>query len=104
MARIHFICRDRLNLKMIEPPLYQSGYWSLSKDDAEKLKGGRIYLHQTKMEASYFGGIITNCEMKMYPRKGKLRAVFEFISDNAGRNVPWDGPNHDRSWTSGILD
>src|SRR5689334_10209320 len=41
---IHFICRDREGLRCIGHPVYESGNWGVTKDEAESLIGGTIYL------------------------------------------------------------
>lgn len=39
---------------------YESGYWAVSKDTAERLVGGDIYLHKSQDKPSHFGGQIVS--------------------------------------------
>jgi hypothetical protein len=37
---------------------YESGYWALSPETADRLHGAHIYFHPTRAKPSYFGGQI----------------------------------------------
>ncbi len=38
--------------------VWESGWWAVSSDTAARLIGGRIFLHKTQQEPSFFGGRI----------------------------------------------
>jgi hypothetical protein len=102
---IHFICRDRLGLRKGEPGVWDSGDWDLAEEDAARLVGGMIYLHQTKGERSYFGGCISGYQCVEVPDVDhERRVVFRFNFDPAARGVAWRGSKHAMAWTSGIVE
>src|SRR6267142_6802866 len=57
MPSIHFICRGGLNLHVVKHPVYECGVWDV-ENDAPKLVGGMLHLHEAKADSSYFGGRI----------------------------------------------
>jgi len=53
------------NLRPIdkEAGVWESGYWVISEETAEKLVGGNIYLHSGQTKPSHFGGrILTDAQ------------------------------------------
>jgi hypothetical protein len=59
MASLHLI--ERLNnvRKLVDaPPFWESGYWAIPVETAERLIGGDLYLHSGQLEPSHFGGKI----------------------------------------------
>ncbi|HYP57066.1 MAG TPA: hypothetical protein VEQ35_02135 [Beijerinckia sp.] len=104
MAKIHLICRNPLHLTALNPPEFASGYWTFYEAEAAKLVNGSLYLHKTKAEPSYFGGIITGyrfaSEAEPYP--GKI--IFTVASQPSCENIPWEGDKHPMAWMGGILD
>jgi hypothetical protein len=50
MTSIHLVCRDNQHLTPIKAPVYESGDWDITLEDAERLVGGMIFLHQTKAQ------------------------------------------------------
>ena len=59
--QIHFI--EKANLLSREDKTtqnWESGYWTVSKEVADSLIGGDIYLHKAQDRPSYFGGKITS--------------------------------------------
>jgi hypothetical protein len=56
---IHLIEKKNL-FKLIdkENNICESGYWHISKETADKLINGNIYLHKNQKEPSYCGGVI----------------------------------------------
>ena len=59
MASIHFVERKGNTHKIKGTDHeYDCGYWAVSKDTAEKLVGGDLYLHSGQKEPSKFGGRI----------------------------------------------
>jgi hypothetical protein len=101
---MHLICRDRLNLHAVEHPLYESGDWDVTPEDAQRLVGGMLYLHQTKAERSYFGGRVESFREVDVDAAHKRRIVFRLRSMREAKGVPWSGPDHPMAWTSGVLD
>ncbi len=104
MASIHFICRNRANLTLLKLPVYESGDWDVSPEDAEKLIGGMIYLHQTKAKPSYFGGRVESYRGKDTSNPRSRRIVFVLTAIQQGRGAKWPGASHPRAWTSGVVE
>ncbi|RKG79903.1 hypothetical protein D7W79_09200 [Corallococcus exercitus] len=104
MASAHIKCKRGLNLHAVKAPLYDSGHWDFSPEEAAQLVGGTIYLHNTKAERSYFGGTVLSYEIVDVPEKAhSQRIVFRIHSMVEAKNKEWQGANHVRAWTSGIL-
>jgi hypothetical protein len=104
MFSIHFICRDRANLRPVKPPVYDSGDWDVTPEDGARLVGGMIYLHQTKAALSYFGGKIESYSTTETDNSHRLRIVFRFTFMREGQGAKWRGADHDRAWTSGVVE
>jgi len=104
VPRIHLICRNPLYLTAIQPPEYESGFWTLYESEAARLVDGMLYLHQKKAEPSYFGGTISGFRIStdMEPYPGKI--VFKVIAQDEGKGIAWEGDKHPMAWMSGILD
>lgn len=59
MPSIHLIERqDNISPVTNASGEWESGYWAVSKDTAERLVGGDIYLHKAQDKPSHFGGKI----------------------------------------------
>ena len=58
-SAIHLI-EDLGNMKIIDKTNaeWESGWWAVSAETAEKLVGGDIYFHKKQIEPSFFGGRI----------------------------------------------
>lgn len=59
MAAVHFV--ERLNNVRPLPNTngeWESGYWVIAEDTAQRLVGGNLYLHSGQNEPSHFGGEI----------------------------------------------
>lgn len=99
--------------------IYVSCCWDFNSEEAMQLVGGRIYLHHTKKEKSFMGGVVTkvtNCDLRFAnkyfdPQKQKIpsrfdRVYIEFQSTSADRHVWWNlaGQSHPMAWTTGIID
>ena len=56
---IHLI-EDLGNMKMLNKANFEweSGWWAVAPETAEKLIGGHIYFHKKQAEPSFFGGLI----------------------------------------------
>ena len=62
--------------------------WAIKEDEAKALVGGMIYLHETKAEPSYFGGVVIDYR----PADGAEYAdrwVFTVASTLSGKNAAW---------------
>lgn len=104
MPRLHLICRQELNLTKVAHMVYASGNWDMSPDEARRLIGGTIHLHESKAEPSYFGGLVTDVEEVRSPDVAHQdRIRFIFTPTREAKNVRWRGLDHDRAWSSGIL-
>lgn len=86
MAAIHCIERtdnvrktDRLKNE------WESGYWTLSEEAAQKLVGGSIYLHRGKQQPSHFGGRILSYRVEQSgPQAGCVVFTLEAAMDGKG--------------------
>lgn len=59
MTVIHFLERSEKVRKM--DPMkneWESGFWEVTEENAQKLVGATLYLHRTKHQPSHFGGRI----------------------------------------------
>ena len=73
---LHFVCRQGLNHKRLDPQTFESGNWKVSDDLAQSAVGGRIYLHEVQAEAAWHGGTIISWR----PVPGdKGRTVFTYL-------------------------
>jgi hypothetical protein len=105
-ASAHFLCRivdgKPRHLRAVSFPVFESGMWDIKEDEAKALVGGMIYLHDTKAEPSYFGGVVTGYR----PADGaeyEGRWVFTVASTPSGKKAAWEGKDHAMSHFSGIL-
>ncbi len=68
---------------------WESGWWSLDENKAQKLVGGVIYFHKKRNEPSFFGGSITGYRIdQSSENQGKI--VFTFQYNVNCRNVNTD--------------
>jgi hypothetical protein len=99
------------------PNHYVSCCWDLDFDECQNLIGGMIYLHNSKNEKSFMGGVVKEVQridLKIggqyyHPtsdvRPAKTNRVqIKFESNREGRQVSWRGMDHAMAWTSGIID
>ena len=65
---------------------YESEWWAIPPDTADKLIGGRIYLHKAQDKPSFFGGTITGYRVET---EGLWigRIFFAFTRVLAGKGV-----------------
>ena len=103
----HFLCRTvdgkPRHLRPTSFPLFESGMWAIKEDEAKALVGGMIYLHETKAEPSYFGGVVIDYR----PADGAEYAdrwVFTVASTLSGKNAAWHGKDHGMAHFSGVLE
>ena len=109
-SKIHFVCRDHLGVRCIDPKehTYESEAWLLSPGEAEALEGGRVLLHQTKAKPSYFGGEILSLrpvEDAEAEETGRKRHIITLRSTLDARGQPWDkaGKGFGMAWSSGVI-
>ena len=59
MTAVHFIERTD-NVRKIDSQKneWESGFWALTEEVAQKLVGATLYLHRSKHQPSHFGGRI----------------------------------------------
>ena len=115
MASIHIICKravsgskwsGRTGVYLIDPEkhIYASGKWDIKIDDALKLVGGNLYLHETKGNKSDFGGKILEVQEASLPHKAREQRVeFIFQATLEHKGQVWRGASHTMAWNSGIL-
>ncbi|MFC3110851.1 hypothetical protein ACFQAT_28330 [Undibacterium arcticum] len=59
MASIHLVERlNNVRKVSANPPIWESGYWVISEETADRLTGADLYLHSGQLVASHFGGKI----------------------------------------------
>ncbi len=110
MADAHFICRKsedgsgRLHLEKQDDGTWTSGLWLVPVEDAEKLMGGIVYLHDTKKTTSGFGGKVLGYEVRPDPAGGKHnRITFRLAAFQGMRGVKWRGRSDVYAHYSGIV-
>jgi len=91
--RIHLIETDYRNyLCRLNPDsqVWESGFWSLPEDKAQKLIGGSILFHRSKITPSFCGGLILDCRTRERGEwKGQVIFKFEYLDNQ--RHVWTDG-------------
>lgn len=105
MPAIHCIERsDNVRKTDRDKNEWESGFWALSEETAQKLVGGTIYLHKGKQQASHFGGEILSYRVEQSgPSAGcivfTLRAALDgkgVKTDRKGwakdQKIFWDAP------------
>ena len=97
--KAHFICRNRKHVRATPHPIYESGMWDISEDDAKALVGGFIYLHETKAAPSYFSGVVTSYR----PADGDHAGRWVFKVTSTGQHVAWEGKDHGMAHYSGLI-
>lgn len=104
MSRLHVICKNGLHLKKVGPDTYESGYWPVAENDALRLIGGMLFLHEAKAARSYFGGIVENFRQAGTEWQQPERLVFTFRAARDGRGQRWHGRDDPMAWVSGVID
>lgn len=90
MPAIHLI--ERLNnISRIDRDRneWESGYWVLSEETAQRLVGGGLYLHKGQFEPSHFGGTILGYRVQ---KGGDLdgRVIFRFQASMGHKGLKTD--------------
>jgi hypothetical protein len=90
---IHFI--ERLgDIKRIdkESAIWESGWWAVVQETAEKLIGGRIFFHKAQDKPSFFGGTVTSYRVETEGAlAGRLIFTFTFSPEFRGVRAGRDG-------------
>jgi hypothetical protein len=94
MTSLHLIERDnRFQQLKGTKDEWESGYWSLPVETAEKLVGGDVYFHEKQRKPSFFGGEILGFRTQEEgPFTGRLVLRFRFARDHkdvAGGGSGW---------------
>ena len=91
MAEIHFVERSD-NVRKIDKSKneWESGYWPLTEQVAQKLIGGVLYLHRTKLTSSHFGGDIIDYRVEESGSEAG-RVVFKLRAKADCKGVKIDG-------------
>ena len=91
MAAVHFV--ERLNNVRRIPDAdgeWESGYWVVAEDTAQRLVGGDLYLHSNQSEPSHFGGAILSFRVHkdqvVTERDGRI--VFRIRPTQAHKSFP----------------
>ncbi|MHB0982504.1 MAG: hypothetical protein ACYC02_03880 [Thiobacillus sp.] len=92
MPTIHFVERLQ-NVHRVDKDKneWESGYWVVSEDTAQRLVGGYIYLHRGQDEPSHFGGKILSFHVHPNGLEAgrivfRFHAGLEFKGVKAGRD------------------
>jgi len=106
MKSAHIICRNREGVgKASGQDEYTSGSWTLSAAEANALVGGRLYLHETKAEPSYFGGTVLDWAPSKRESGAKEDGItFRLLADQEAKGVAWQGADHAMAWFSGLVE
>ena len=77
------------NFAKLKDNSWESGWWNLDENKAQKLVGGEIYFHKKQRESSFYGGTITGYRVEQDgPYEGRI--VFVFEHTQSCRNVKTD--------------
>lgn len=88
MASIHLVERlNNVHKLSADPPVWESGYWVISKEAAERLVGGDLFLHSGQLEASHFGGKILSYRVHRDGTETDGRVVFRIAPSPAHKGV-----------------
>ena len=76
------------HVRAVDPAagIYESEWWAIAPETAERLVGGRIYLHKGQDKPSFFGGTITASRVETEGQWAG-RIIFTFTRDAAGKGV-----------------
>ena len=90
MTAIHLLERtDNVRKADKSKNEWESGFWAVSEETAQKLIGSILYLHRGKLQASHFGGTILGYRIEESgPEAGRL--VFKLRADADRKGVKTD--------------
>ncbi len=77
------------NFVKLQDNLWESGWWKLDEQKAEKLVGGQIYFHKTRQEPSFYGGNILGYRVEEVGQH-QGRIIFKLQHSKTCRNVCTD--------------
>ncbi len=91
MTAIHLIKKTDVGLPPIDPVAgaphtFTSGYWTLSRETARSLIGGKIYFHEHQRDPSFYGGRILDAQ-RMVDGDYSDKIVFTFLFSSDCRDV-----------------
>ena len=91
MAAIHLVERtDNVRKTDKTKNEWETGWWAVSEETAQKLIGSVLYLHRSKLQPSHFGGEIISFRFEESgPEAG--RVVFKLRADADCKGVKTDG-------------
>ncbi len=112
MRAIHLICKwdeGAAGLKNLRHDkasgTSRSGQWNITEEEARSLKGGWLYLHETKTKPSTTGGTILDYDMVTDATLAhQERVVFTFRPSRQGKGQAWRGRGHAIAHNSGLVD
>lgn len=83
MTAIHFIERtDNVRKTDRHKNEWESGFWDLTEEMAQKLLGATLYLHRSKHQPSHFGGRILSFRIeKGHPSGGEIVFMIRAAAD-----------------------
>jgi hypothetical protein len=91
VAAIHLLERsDNVRKTDKSKNEWETGYWEMTEDTAQKLLGSVLYLHRGKLQAAHFGGTILGHRVEEAgPHAGRI--VFKLRADADCKGVKTDG-------------
>lgn len=88
MASIHLVERlNNVRKLSADPPVWESGYWVVSEESAERLVGGDLYLHSGQQTPSHIGGTILGYRVHRDGTETDGRVVFRIAPSSAHKGV-----------------
>ena len=76
MTAIHFIERsDNVRKMDSRKNEWESGFWAVTEETAQKLVGATLYLHRSKHQPSHFGGRILSYRIEPGRPVRRLRRI-----------------------------
>ena len=106
MPKLHLKCVDGKHIEYRKPPedYWESGHWPLTEEEADRLVGGTVMLHETKKKLSYFGGEVIGFHPSVAADGYPGRFVLHIRSKAECKGLPWRGRNDVNAWFGGLLD
>jgi hypothetical protein len=91
VSAIHLVERTD-NVRKIDKSKneWESGFWPVTEDVAQKLVGSVLYLHRTKLSPSHFGGDILDYRVEQAGTEA-ARVVFKLRAKADCKGVKIDG-------------
>ena len=77
------------NFAKLSDNVWESGWWTLDENKAQKLVGGEIFFHKKKQEPSFYGGTILGYRVEQDGQyEGKI--IFKLQHKKSCRDVRTD--------------